>query len=157
MFIKIERLPGNPTSWILSFLGHFLRTSSVHSPRVMRTLQLPCHCTFWDDGMPQYHVEILHYQSFWKWLALCLPIQYPEHCQEYPPLQDTLFLNTIYIYIYIYIYTHYIHIYILYILYIYIYIYIYVWLIYMIKQCLRFFQQVVWNGQILKSLIWINN
>ena len=72
----------------------FSRTLSVHSPYVMKTLQLPCHCPFWDNGMPQCHVEILHYQSFWRRSALCLPIRYSEHCQEYPPLQDTLFWNT---------------------------------------------------------------
>ena len=48
----------------------------------MRTWQLPCHCPFWDDDMPKCHVDILHNQSFWKWLAFCLPIHYSEHCQN---------------------------------------------------------------------------
>ena len=96
MFTKIERLPGNPTSCILVVivLGLSSRTLSVHSPCFARILQLPCHCPFWDDGMPQCHVEILHYQSFWKWSALCLPTCYYEQCQKYPPLHIILFWNT---------------------------------------------------------------
>ena len=96
MVTKIERFPGNPTSciFVVIVLGLSSRTLSVHSPCVARILQLPCHCPFWDDGMPQCHVEILHYQSFWKWSALCLPTCYSEQCQEYPPLHNIFFWNT---------------------------------------------------------------
>ena len=55
---------------------------------------IPCHWPFWDSGILQCHVKILHNQSFQKCQALCLPIRYPEHCQEYSLPQDTLFWHT---------------------------------------------------------------
>ena len=96
MFIKIERLPGNPISCIFrcfrSFFTNIICSQSLCHENFTSTLSLS-FLRRWYASMSRGDLFEI-YQSSWRWSALCLPIRYCEHCQEYPSLQDTLFWNT---------------------------------------------------------------
>ena len=78
MFIKIERSPGNPTSYIFRCFRSFFTDINCSQSLPRENFTITLSLSFlrrWHASMPCGDTSL---PVFWKWSALCLPIRYSE-------------------------------------------------------------------------------